>query len=383
MNDKKINILVIPSSYPSAANPGGGIFVKQLIEKFRKLNTDITVIAPQPYHIKLNNFLCSAPESDVLEPGYLSLSNKMIGTFSTYKFTENNFNKAASNAGRKLSEKPDLVYGHFLFPGGRAALETARHLNIPSVAALGEGNLEYYESHLGIDFMKSTTDQLSGILTVSQENKDYCINKLGIKEDKILFKPNSADTEKFFPNDKTACRSKFNLPKEKKIIIFAGHFNHNKGADRVVKALEKLDNIYGVFLGSGEPLPNSDKILFSGKVSHAEMPEWLSAADAFVLPTIREASSNAVAEAAACGLPVVTSDIPSMHDMLTNNFAEFVNPESIEGIAEGISKTLSDNNKLENMSKAALEHYSSYSLETRASDILDWLGSIIDNYKNQ
>jgi glycosyltransferase involved in cell wall biosynthesis len=255
------------------------------------------------------------------------------------------------------------------------AVKISKNKSIPAFCALGEGNIKYYEEHMGLDKVKYIANNLAGIISVSRDNVDYCQSRLGIPSEKILFAPNAADTEIFFKRDKAEARKELSIPNDMNLIIFTGHFDNNKGALRVYKALEKCKNVYGAFLGSGSDNPEGEKVFFCGRVEHEKIPTWLSAADIFILPTIREASSNSVAEAAACGLPIITSDIPSMHDMTTDEFAIKVNAESVEKITDAIKMLISDKEKRNNFSSSALEHAKNYNLKTRAEKILNWITS--------
>ena len=70
-----------------------------------------------------------------------------------------------------------------------------------------------------------------------------------------------------------------------------------------MKAVDGLSGVGLVMLGGPADVYRSQNILFSGRVPHAEVVTWLSAADVFALPTLSEGSCNAVIEAMACGLP--------------------------------------------------------------------------------
>lgn len=52
-----------------------------------------------------------------------------------------------------------------------------------------------------------------------------------------------------------------------------------------------------------------DRVRFAGRLPHDEIPALLRAADVLVMPSRREAFGVAALEAAACGLPVVASDV--------------------------------------------------------------------------
>ncbi len=48
------------------------------------------------------------------------------------------------------------------------------------------------------------------------------------------------------------------------------------------------------------------------------MPSTLAQADVFCLPSYREGVPYALLEAAACGLPIVTTDVPGCRDVVTH-----------------------------------------------------------------
>jgi glycosyltransferase involved in cell wall biosynthesis len=48
------------------------------------------------------------------------------------------------------------------------------------------------------------------------------------------------------------------------------------------------------------------------------MPSTLSQADIFCLPSYREGVPNALIEACACGIPIVTTDVPGCRDVVTH-----------------------------------------------------------------
>jgi glycosyltransferase involved in cell wall biosynthesis len=78
-------------------------------------------------------------------------------------------------------------------------------------------------------------------------------------------------------------------------------------------------------------LPFSDRIL-----------GWFKRADLFVSVSQFEGNPNAVLEAAACGCPLVLSDIPAHRELFDDRSARFVRGVSSEAIAAGIVDTLED-----------------------------------------
>jgi colanic acid/amylovoran biosynthesis glycosyltransferase len=63
-----------------------------------------------------------------------------------------------------------------------------------------------------------------------------------------------------------------------------------------------------------------------GRLKPEEVRDKLQQADAFLLSSLSEGISNAVLEAMACGLPVVTTDCGGMREAVTTNVEGFVVP---------------------------------------------------------
>lgn len=82
-------------------------------------------------------------------------------------------------------------------------------------------------------------------------------------------------------------------------------------------------------------------VLFPGFVPQSLLPSLYAQASVFVFPSLYEGFGLPPLEAAACGTPIVASNVSSIPELL-GDAAEYVNPESIEDIARGIILVLSD-----------------------------------------
>ena len=67
------------------------------------------------------------------------------------------------------------------------------------------------------------------------------------------------------------------------------------------------------------------------------MVDICSQADVYVMPSKREGLPVASLEAMYCGLPLVTSDIRGLTDVMKNGISGYMcNPEDVKGFAKGI-----------------------------------------------
>ena len=142
--------------------------------------------------------------------------------------------------------------------------------------------------------------------------------------DKVTVVPNGVSLQHFRPNESTRIdiRGKLNIPLESSVMITAGRLAAEKGTHLAIEAMKKIEDgtAHLLILGEGEDRARleqlsraenlSGRVHFTGFVPHDELPAYLSAADLFLMPTLRqEGLPITLVESLAAGLPVVASNI--------------------------------------------------------------------------
>ncbi|HEX6751246.1 MAG TPA: glycosyltransferase family 4 protein [Longimicrobium sp.] len=140
-------------------------------------------------------------------------------------------------------------------------------------------------------------------------------------------------------------------------LLFVGHVERTKGVfellDTVASLAASAPGVRLVIAGDGtaraeaerraEELGIADRVRFAGWITGREKLDAFAAADVFVLPSHFEGFPNVVVEAMAAGLPVVTTPVGSVADVIEPGKNGLLVPvEDAKALAEAISRLASD-----------------------------------------
>ena len=372
------NICVISPGFPTKTHPFFP-FVKMVVDEFCKQGYDVIVIAPQSWlkcrirGVERHPLTCQYQIGNnkvyVYQPFYLSFGNHFEAI--NQWVLESVINKAF----KKLPVKPDVIYAHF-WHSGYYGFNYAKKNQLKLFVVSGESTISFRADNKNkIDYCK----YVNGVICVSTKNKDESI-KLGLSNaEKMIVLPNAINNKLFYKKNKATLREQYGFANDLFIVCFVGWFNHRKGADRVANALTRINNhdIKAFFIGAGldqelvEPI--YDNIIFKGYLPHDKISDYLNMADLFVMPTLHEGCCNAIIEAMACGLPVVSSNLPFNWDVLDDTNSIMIDPENIEDISRAINALFDDRNRLGAMSTSALEKAKSLTIEERCKKIIGYM----------
>lgn len=220
--------------------------------------------------------------------------------------------------------------------------------------------------------------------------------KSGIAAEKIIVAADAVDLEKFkVKSEKFKVREKLKLPLHKKIIGYVGSFHTvgmEKGIATILEALKLLQNPKVIFLAVGGDkisiekylaeaarLKVAERVIFQGRIAATDIPNFLSACDVLLMPFPKNEhyayfmSPLKMFEYMAAGKPIVTSDLPSIREVLDEQSAVFVEPGNARSLALGIDRVLEDENLARRISAKAAEMVKGYTWERRAKNILDFI----------
>ncbi|NWF86391.1 glycosyltransferase [Candidatus Bathyarchaeota archaeon] len=228
---------------------------------------------------------------------------------------------------------PNLILGYFVgLISHKPVGIIVHHIDIPSAKIGAKDSL--YCSYRNIDYTRSVSlaKTLAFYITLSLLKKTNAIVAVsnftakalrdnGISKSKIFVSGNAINFD-FISGIKPY--------RYEKIFdgVFAGRISKEKGIFNLVEAWKKVvknkENVKLLIIGSGLELDSlkkmiakdelEDNILIYGRCSDIKLYSLLKSSKVFIFPSLFEGWGIAVAEALACGLPVVAYDIPALRE---------------------------------------------------------------------
>lgn len=198
----------------------------------------------------------------------------------------------------------------------------------------------HYKTDLKL-FTRIAASKAHVITAVSRFTAGIAIKHLGLSRDiQVIY--NGIDSKLFYP------RSRKNGKKIR--VLFSGNISLRKGAQWLPGISDRLKRDVIIYYTSGlrgkGMLPEKPNMVPVGSVPYAGMPDFYNTMDIVLMPTVREGFGLAVAEAMACGLPVVASDCSAIPELLINNKGGFLCPVGdVDAFAEKVN-TLADSPEL-------------------------------------
>lgn len=389
---KNKHIAIIAENYPSKDRQVL-VFVQELVHALIEQNVKVTIIAPQSIvHALIHRqgflpkYSIGVTESmktyDVYRPYTIS-----AGNYRVFSKLVDFFNRWVVRT-RVRKVNPDVLYAHF-WSSALTIYKYALKYAIPLFVACGEGDdaLEDMVNILSKEQIENLASAVTGVVSVSSENKRKCVKyRLATESDVQVF-PNGVNTDIFFKTDVSELKNHLGVKDGDFVVGFVGGFIPRKGPDRIAEAIKKLNDphIKSIFIGkpfAGYPYDfDCPGILHKGPVEHCLLSKYLNCMDVFVMPTLNEGCCNAIVEALAVGLPVISSDRPFNDDILNEQNSIRIDPNDIDAIAEAL-RIYRDNTKMRLVnSQYSILNREKYSIAHRAKNILDFIDIQLNKHK--
>lgn len=291
-----MKVLMVTNMYPSERYPSRGSFIKSQIDSIRRKGIDIEIL--------------------------------FIDAWSS-RFA---YMKAVGRLWRKVrTGSYDIVHAHYGFSGIIARMQW----RVPVIVSFCGGDI------LGNPDIRERRSLSSRIYTAGSQILAHFVPVVIVKSEEMrrrLMKqsnvyviPNGVDFNKFFPENRSTARKRLGLDPRKKIILFPSNANWiRKGAELARAAVAALNGRHDV-----------EFITLYGQ-DPATVPVYMNASDAVIMTSMWEGSPNVIKEAMACNIPIVSTDVGDVKEIISDCSGCFIVRRHVKDISRKLHKVLSE-----------------------------------------
>jgi glycosyltransferase involved in cell wall biosynthesis len=234
----------------------------------------------------------------------------------------------------------DIIHLHYPFFGGEFATLAAKLWRTPLVVTyqhdvfLG-GAMGVVAYLMRQTVMRLTLRSAARVLFSSLDygRASHIRPLLRGRADRVGELPNGVDTSVFIPGEPpVALRARLRPGDDDRLVLLVAGLDrahYFKGVEVLLTALAALPgNVRGAIVGDGDLRPGyeattrrlglADRVVFAGRVSDEELPDYYRLADVTVLPsvTMGEAFGLVLVESLACATPVIATDLPGVRTVV-------------------------------------------------------------------
>ncbi|MEJ0085962.1 MAG: glycosyltransferase [Pseudomonadota bacterium] len=261
--------------------------------------------------------------------------------------------------------EPDLIeVGDAFHPAWAAASVANRrgipliafyHSNFPQLAGrrLGSAVQKFIET-----YVQFTYERAQLVLAPSRHMCEY-LHSIGVKHARC--QPLGVDVETFAPERRVRdLRAELALPRNTRLLVFAGRFSAEKNIPVLVEAFRQLGDPYHLLLlGGGESARAGNVTRLPYCRDNRTLAEYFASADAFVHAGAHETFGLVILEALACGRPVVAPRAGAIPELLDERVGQLVDTHAgVELAASRLSAGVAAlyERDLETLGRAARQH---------------------------
>ena len=227
----------------------------------------------------------------------------------------------------------DVLLASWLFPDGCAAARIAKEVGVPCVLITqGSDTHQYLAMPRRRRHILRAIEQSAAVITRSADLGKR-LAAAGAEPSKLHTIYNGVDTTVFRRRDQADARQQLDLPANARVFLFVGNFLAVKNPQLLVRAFGKYRETSGdtasllLMAGKG-PLQDEvralagslglhDHIRLTGPLNSEQIARHMAASDLLCLSSRNEGLPNVILEALACGLPVLSTNVGGISEMVT------------------------------------------------------------------
>ncbi|HDQ70511.1 MAG TPA: glycosyltransferase family 4 protein [Chloroflexi bacterium] len=283
-----MRVLLVTNMYPTPEEPAYGTFVRDQVEDLRRIDIEIDVLFINgPKHTL--NYLWGVPRF------WWQL----------------------------LKKRYHLIHAHYAMSGFIARLQPF----YPVVVTYHGGEVKDHVPRwlkIPARFGPWIFDR---VIVVNHEEKEILNDHA-----RVSVIPCGVDLEVFRPMPRAEARRSLELPPDKPLILWAGQYwQPEKRFELVEASVATLKRT----------MPEAELVVVSGQ-PHSVIPVHMNACDVFVFTSWSEGSPMVIKEAMACNLPIVSTDVGDVAEVIGGVEGCYLVEPDPEDVADKLSKVLQE-----------------------------------------
>lgn len=213
-----------------------------------------------------------------------------------------------------------------------------------------------------------------------------------LPKNEVLIAPNGTDMGRYqnLP-DAVHARSLLQLP-EKFTVVYSGHFYPGRGMDLLLDLARAFPQVSFLWIG-GKPQDvepwrirlqqdKMENVTLTGFIENSRLPMYQAAADVLVMPYHQAVSDSGggnivdvfnpmkMFDYLAAGRPILSSDLPVLHEVLNTRNAMFAQPGDSADWVNALTRLIEDPGRRQRLSTQALQDAPQYDWRVRAKKAL-------------
>lgn len=187
--------------------------------------------------------------------------------------------------------------------------------------------------------------------------------------------------------EKNNLRAELGIAEDDFIVLSVGELNENKNQKTILQAVSLMNDpkVHYILCGKGDQLENLKRLtteLHLEKQVHflgyrKDVVDICSQVDVYVMPSLREGLPVASLEAMYCGLPLVTSNIRGLVDVMEDGVSGYMlRPEDSRGFAKALNKLKDNCDLCKSMGEYNKETVKPYCIEETKKEVLNLINRL-------
>jgi glycosyltransferase involved in cell wall biosynthesis len=353
-----MRVLVVTRQFPNALDPSFAPFNRQQFAALGRL-AEVDVLASIPWFPGARLFarwsdagrLVGVPRDERIDG--LRVAHPRYAYVPKIGHAAGGALYAASLAAEVLRRRRryDVLLASWAFPDGVGAVALARLLGVPAVVKVHGTDMNVLARQPWVARnLRWALPRARRVVAVSRALGEV-VASFGVPRERIDVVPNGVDPELFRPQDRVAARAELGHAGDaRRWLLYVGRLEEGKGVLDLVEAFALLSrrrpDVRLVVVGDGSARAAldrasgllGDRVVLAGRRPLEEVPRWMAACDALVLPSWAEGTPNVVLEALACGRRVVATAVGGTPDVVTGpEMGELVPPRDPVRLAEALA----------------------------------------------